>query len=97
MNFAGSMEGQEIQVELKYCERCGGLWLRPQGTDGVYCNSCQLRLEARPDPGEAPPTCKSAPPSPAPGTDSRIPKGRTCKMQARIECLQGVAVMAVRA
>ena len=34
MNFMGRMEGQEIQVELKYCERCGGLWLRPRGADG---------------------------------------------------------------
>jgi len=31
MDFIGTMEGSEIQVELKYCERCGGLWLRPQG------------------------------------------------------------------
>ena len=22
------MDGDEIQIELKYCERCGGLWLR---------------------------------------------------------------------
>jgi len=36
MDFIDTMEGSEIQVELKYCERCGGLWLRPQGTNGVY-------------------------------------------------------------
>src|ERR1039458_7035701 len=35
MNFIRETKGQEIQVELKYCERCGGLWLRPQGADGV--------------------------------------------------------------
>jgi hypothetical protein len=29
-----------IQLELKYCERCGGLWLRRQGTAGVYCAAC---------------------------------------------------------
>ena len=34
MNFISEMEGQEIHVELKYCERCGGLWLRPQGAGG---------------------------------------------------------------
>ena len=55
MNLIGRMEGQEIRVELKYCERCGGLWLRPQGADGVYCAGCRVRLAARPDPGEAPP------------------------------------------
>jgi hypothetical protein len=26
--------------ELKYCERCGGLWLRPQGGEAVYCGRC---------------------------------------------------------
>lgn len=26
--------------ELKYCERCGGLWLRPQGGEAVYCERC---------------------------------------------------------
>ena len=26
--------------ELKYCERCGGLWFRPAGEEEVYCPSC---------------------------------------------------------
>jgi hypothetical protein len=56
MNFISEMEGQEMQVELKYCERCGGLWLRPQGTDGVYCSSCHVWLAAMPDPGEPTPS-----------------------------------------
>lgn len=34
--FAGSA----IQLELKYCERCGGLWLRPRGSDIVFCPCC---------------------------------------------------------
>ena len=55
MNFIGRMEGQEIQVELKYCERCGGLWLRPLGADGVYCASCRVRLAAMPNLEKAPP------------------------------------------
>jgi Zn-finger nucleic acid-binding protein len=29
-----------IQLELKYCERCGGLWLRRQGVADVYCMAC---------------------------------------------------------
>ena len=29
-----------IQLELKYCERCGGLWLRRKGSDLVFCVSC---------------------------------------------------------
>lgn len=28
------------RVELKYCEHCGGLWVR-EGGGGVYCEKCQ--------------------------------------------------------
>ena len=28
------------KLELKYCERCGGLWLRPLGSEVVYCAAC---------------------------------------------------------
>jgi Zn-finger nucleic acid-binding protein len=34
----------DIQMELKYCERCGGLWLRLKGSDLVYCPSCAVAL-----------------------------------------------------
>jgi len=30
----------ELQFELKYCERCGGLWLRPAGGAHIYCVAC---------------------------------------------------------
>jgi hypothetical protein len=33
-------EGSYEQVELKYCERCGGLFLRPQGSGRAYCKPC---------------------------------------------------------
>ena len=95
MNFTGRMEGQEIHVELKYCERCGGLWLRPMLTDGVYCASCRVRLAAMPDPGE-----------PAPRTTKRRkPRLKVTKSQpecpdaqvdlTRVEYLQGVATVGV--
>ncbi len=29
-----------IGFDLKYCERCGGLWLRPRGDTSAYCPSC---------------------------------------------------------
>ena len=32
-------------LELKYCERCGGLWLRPCGAAVVYCRACTVALE----------------------------------------------------
>jgi len=35
-------ESGAIQLELKYCERCGGLWLRPKGSELVFCVSCAL-------------------------------------------------------
>jgi Zn-finger nucleic acid-binding protein len=88
MNFTGRMEGQEIQVELKYCERCGGLWLRPQRTDGVFCASCRLCLAARPDPGEA--TCSDR----ARRKARRL--RRSPQSEGRIEKLLGVAVMEVQ-
>jgi hypothetical protein len=93
MNFMGRMEGQEIQVELKYCERCGGLWLRPQGTDGVYCASCRVRLAAMPNPEEAPPRG---------GRRRRVARLQGTSVatgvvqnQGRIEYLEGVAAMGV--
>jgi uncharacterized Zn finger protein (UPF0148 family) len=55
MNFVSRMKNQEIQLDLKYCERCGGLWLRPQGTNGVFCAICSEHLAAMPTRGEAPP------------------------------------------
>ena len=30
----------EMEVELKYCERCGGIWLRPVGGREIYCPPC---------------------------------------------------------
>lgn len=28
------------RFELKYCERCGGLWMRPAGDARPYCDAC---------------------------------------------------------
>jgi hypothetical protein len=39
------IEGLEIvRLELKYCERCGGLWLRTWGTQDVYCPACAVEV-----------------------------------------------------
>ena len=39
------IEGLEIiRLELKYCERCGGLWMRTWGTADVYCPSCAVLM-----------------------------------------------------
>lgn len=39
-----------VGLELKYCERCGGLWLRPRGSAGVYCRPCHSIMAALPCP-----------------------------------------------
>lgn len=41
------MEIDELNVvllELKYCERCGGLWLRPRGCEDVLCGTCSAQV-----------------------------------------------------
>ena len=36
------LEAGSIQLELKYCERCGALWLRPKGSNLGFCASCAV-------------------------------------------------------
>ena len=98
MNFISRMESLEIRVELKYCERCGGLWLRPQGADGVHCASYRVDLAAMPDPGEAPPRKARRRKARAQeqGTDVQKEAQREdLQSSARIDYLQGVATMEV--
>jgi uncharacterized Zn finger protein (UPF0148 family) len=33
-----------VKLQLKYCEACGTLALRPEGA-GVYCAQCQCRMD----------------------------------------------------
>ncbi len=33
-----------VQLELKYCERCGGLWVRQLGSGEIYCASCAIEM-----------------------------------------------------
>jgi len=97
MNFINDMAGQEIHVELKYCERCGGLWLRALGTGGVYCSSCRACLAAMLDPGEAPPR-RLRRRRKASGQEADVEgEAQRGDLQslARIEYLQAVAVMEV--
>jgi hypothetical protein len=39
---------KELRFELKYCERCGGLWLRPAGGEQVYCVNCSRHIAELP-------------------------------------------------
>ena len=33
-----------VELELKYCERCGALWLRPCGGEQAYCAQCTVKM-----------------------------------------------------
>ncbi len=46
MNFISVLTEEEVPMELKYCERCGGLWLRRGGEAEVYCVECRARIAA---------------------------------------------------
>jgi hypothetical protein len=46
MNFMDKIECTDAEVELKYCERCGGLFLRLLGTSLVYCGGCTAHWAA---------------------------------------------------
>ena len=39
---------KELQFELKNCERCGGLWLRPAGGGQIYCVDCGRQMAQLP-------------------------------------------------
>ena len=34
------VKSEFIQLELKYCERCGALWVRAAGSEVVFCGMC---------------------------------------------------------
>ncbi|MGP0020047.1 MAG: hypothetical protein ACLPHP_15860 [Candidatus Sulfotelmatobacter sp.] len=43
-------EANEVGMELKYCEHCGGLWVRERGAGIVYCDKCQAKVADLPAP-----------------------------------------------
>jgi len=43
-------KSNEVGVELKYCEHCGGLWVRERGAGTVYCEKCQPKVADLPAP-----------------------------------------------
>jgi Zn-finger nucleic acid-binding protein len=43
-----------VGVELKYCEHCGGLWVRERGAGEVYCEKCQPKVAELPVPKKRP-------------------------------------------
>jgi Zn-finger nucleic acid-binding protein len=68
--FVCSLSGEAImekssrtwdEVELKYCERCGGLWLRRKGSERVYCVTCVPKVADLPEPRRRAPRLPQAP------------------------------------
>ena len=49
---------QEERLELKYCERCGGLWLRPVGGGQIYCVACGREMAQLPPASREPETAQ---------------------------------------
>ena len=43
-------DSERVRMELKYCEHCGGLWLRECGAGVVYCPNCQPKVAELPAP-----------------------------------------------
>jgi uncharacterized Zn finger protein (UPF0148 family) len=41
-------------MELKYCEHCGGLYVRERGAGGVYCEKCEAKVADLPIPKKKP-------------------------------------------
>ena len=38
-------QSEVIRLELKYCERCGSLWLREADSAGIYCARCEAAVD----------------------------------------------------
>ncbi len=43
-----------VRLELKYCERCGSLWLRRADSGAIYCAPCVRAMAQSPGRASAP-------------------------------------------
>jgi hypothetical protein len=43
-----SLEDVLVAMELKYCERCGSLWLRETNVLEIYCPGCAPEMAGLP-------------------------------------------------
>lgn len=61
----------EMRLELKYCERCGGLWLRPVAGGQIYCRNCAKEVAQLP-PASTEPDSARTPNGPLWGEDCEV-------------------------
>ena len=86
MNFMSWTDGPKTGLELKYCERCGMLWLRSRGDSEAYCGGCRVRMADMPRfSGES----LGRPRLPC-------PKAEDLQGQVQVEYLQAVTELEVR-
>jgi hypothetical protein len=95
MNFMSGTRVAGEQVELKYCERCGGLFLRVPDDSVVTCPGCRSSLAAEPDIAELSSGQRRR------GRPVRLAKGpkprrRDLHGMAQVEYLQAVATVEAR-
>jgi len=95
MNFIGRMEDPEVRVELKYCERCGGLFLRRPAEDRVLCAACALHLAQQTDTEPIPGKASLRKPPSRRRTRKKRPDAGELGNTGHIGCLQGVAEVGV--
>lgn len=93
MNLIGENQDTQIELGLKYCERCGGLFLRPVADDTIHCATCRARLAVLRGATELS--------GAGHGRGSRIATNRTIRgcaaaHELSIESLHGVAASEVR-
>lgn len=46
----GNRKKSPVGMELKYCEHCGGLFVREKDAGAVYCGTCQPKVADLPIP-----------------------------------------------
>lgn len=80
------MKPEDVErVELKYCERCGGLWMRREGSGEVFCQACKQAFHKFGMPKKQ---ARSLPRLPV----FRRLEGSGTSIASQVACLQGRAV-----
>jgi Zn-finger nucleic acid-binding protein len=87
---AKASSAKQLQFELKYCERCGGLWLRPVGGGQIYCRTCGREMAQLPPASKEPETA-NVPRGPRWGVDDVDVEGYEEDEGVDLDAAAGVA------